>query len=221
MEHKMKKKEPKSSSGLISNKLFPSSQLIENNLSNPLIELQHCIGNHVVQRMIIQRECRDFEEGWKKDKETGKPLLGKNGKPADKGTFCETLEEAQNQIYWACPSECFIYQDGPETHPYRPIPGNPCAHYVAHELGIQIGEKYNRCLEGYSVCISQITTGTGRTNIKNLGEAQVNDIWVSATGEHSGVVIRVYAEKKSVKIKQCNLFGEVKSYWTKTGSTWR
>jgi len=159
---------------------------------------------------LIQRECRYFEAGsW---------THPRTDRPGPAGTWCEELDEARARAV-ACPSDCFIYADGPRTHPYRPIPGpGPCAHYVAHELGITIGPWYANCLEGYSVSIGQITRGRDRLP---LTDAQVNDIWTNSARIHSGVVERVDAETGRVRFSACSIGGHVYRHWTSDGYVWR
>lgn len=154
----------------------------------------------------IQRDCQHFDAGW---------IHPRTGKPAPGGTWCEEIDEAR-AIATACPSNCFIYSDGPTSHPHRPIPGFPCAHYVAHELGIKVGERNSRCSEGYSVTITQITQGRGE---HPLNTAQVGDIW--SDGGHSGVVRRVDLAGGRILIEACSIGGEVYRDWESNGNVYR
>lgn len=157
-------------------------------------------------RQIIQRDCRDFDAGW---------IHPQTGRPGPAGTWCETEDEARSRAT-ACPSDCFIYSDGPQTHPHREIPGFPCAHYVAHELGIRNGPRHARCEEGFSVTIRQITQGR---RAYPLAQAQVNDIW--SNGGHSGIVVRVDAANNRVRIRACSVDGSVYNTWHSDGNAYR
>jgi hypothetical protein len=160
----------------------------------------------LVAPFLIQRRCQNFRAGW---------IHPRTGRPGPAGTWCETADEARARVD-ACPSNCFIYTDGPATHPYRPIPGFPCAHYVAHELGIRVGASYARCLEGFSVTIGQITQGR---LARPLTDAQINDIW--SDGGHSGVVRRVDVARARVLIEACSVDGRVYRDWASHGNVYR
>ncbi len=162
---------------------------------------------------LIQRECKHFKAGWKE----------RTGKISDVGgKWCETLEEAR-ELAQACPPDCFVYVDGPESHKYRPIPGYPCAHYVAHELGIKNGGKYETCRQGNSVTIGQIIQG--RT-AHPLTEAMVNDIYIYPGGGHSGVVRQADKKNGTVKVlvEACPVFateGKTYKHWVNDGTVYR
>jgi hypothetical protein len=152
--------------------------------------------------------CQQFQAGW---------IHPRTNRPGPAGTWCQTLEEAQARAI-ACPSDCFIYDDGPTSHHYRPIPGpGPCAHYVAHELNISVGRRYERCRLGRSVMIAQITQGRMR---RPLRFAQLRDIWTNQAETHSGVVIAVNrsAAPIEVRIRACSTAGNVyTSAWRTDG----
>lgn len=154
----------------------------------------------------IQRDCRNFNAGW---------IHPSTGRPGPAGTWCATEVEARARAI-ACPPDCFIYNDGPDSHPYREIPGFPCAHYVAHQLNIRTGARYARCRQGFSVTIGQLTQG--RQDFP-LNQAQVNDIW--SNGRHSGVVIRVDVANNRVRISACDIGGNVYSAWHNDGRVYR
>ncbi len=161
--------------------------------------------------LLIQRVCRPFEAGW---------IHPRTGRPAPGGTWCETIEEARERAQ-ACPSECFIFNDGPTTHRYRPIPGYPCAHYVAHELGITEGGRSQRCYSGFSVMIPQIISGRHEYQ---LVEAQINDIYIYPGGSHSGIVRQVDARDgrvRRVRIQACAIEGTTYMQWRSDGSVYR
>jgi hypothetical protein len=138
------------------------------------------------------------------------------------GNYCETEAEAAALVTRACPPDSadFLYNDGPEGFPWRPIPGFGCAHYVAHRLGITEGERWENCRGGFSVTIGQVTTGR---NSFPLAQAQVNDIW--STGIHSGVVIAIdqnaAGQVTRAQVNQCNTQGNVAPIWTTAGTFWR
>lgn len=151
--------------------------------------------------------CKYFPPGWIHPR-TNLPVK-------EEGTWCETLDEAIARAV-ACPPECFIYDDGPTSHPYRPIPGYPCAHYTAHQLGIQIGRRYERCMSGYSVMIGQVIQGK---NSLPLDKAQVNDIWTNRDRSHCGVVRSVNADR--VLFEACSTSGRIYREWATDGYVWR
>jgi len=167
------------------------------------------IGHSVTGRSLIQRDCLHFVEGW---------AHPKTGEKAPAGRWCEKIEEAKAEAK-ACPAECFIYADGPQDYPYRKIPGYPCAHYVAHELGIKTGEQYEKCRKGFSVQIKQITTGSGKQS-HAVADAAVNDVYIYPGGAHSGVV-REVDERRGIRVEACAIGGGTYSHWVKDGNVWR
>jgi len=159
--------------------------------------------------------CVHYPAGWGPHPRTGSYRT-------NAGCWYETLAEAQANAI-ACPSNCFIYDDGPATHPFRPIPGyGPCAHYVAHELGIHVGARYENCRGGFSVTITQITVGSGR-RIINLNQARNGDIWIRSGGGHSGVVDHVDRSVNPIQIyvRTCDNAGNVNVRHRPTGTIWR
>ncbi len=155
-------------------------------------------------------ECKYFEAGWIH------PRTGKRSDEAD--WWCKSEDAAKERVIAACPSDCFIYEDGPENYPYRPIPGPPCAHYVAHELGIKEGKDYETCQEGYSVSIEQLQR---RGSPVSLPEAKEGDIYIFPGGGHSGVIRDVDPEKARVEVERCTIVSQVVSDWQSGGIAWR
>jgi hypothetical protein len=198
------------------------THVVQQNRTLPRLPMQGAVNNHetasrpvgassmpsirLTSPLMIQRDCQHFNAGW---------IHPRTGNPAPAGTWCETEADARARAV-ACPSDCFIYDDGPASHPYREIPGFPCAHYVAHQLGITTGPRYARCQLGFSVMIPQIVQGR---QAFPLAQAQVNDIW--SDGGHSGVIIGVDPANNRVRIRACSIWGAVYRSWEHHGNAYR
>ncbi len=87
------------------------------------------------------------------------------------------------------PPGCFVWYTG-SRNGWAPIAGTGCAHYVAHQRGINIGSPGSRCLAGFSYRVSDVIIGRQAVN-GGLAAVQVNDIWVSPTRDHTGLVSRI------------------------------
>ena len=168
-------------------------------------ELTHSVQQPIevmtsIGRSLIQRECQYFSNYSSPD------------------TYCETEAEARGRVTRANPRDCFLYRDGPAGFRWRPIPGYGCAHYVAHQLNIGVGQSWENCREGKSVTIAQITEGRVR---RALSAAAVNDIWTNSGESHSGVVITVGTAENGhegqVQFRACNTSGNIYDQWTSTG----
>ena len=86
------------------------------------------------------------------------------------------------------PPACFVWYTG-GAQGWQPIPGTGCAHWVAHQRNIRPGGVGgNACLEGFPIRVPTIIQG--KTEVQR-GSVQVNDIWVSPTQDHTGLVVRV------------------------------
>lgn len=195
----------------LSKSRFPS---LNSSYIDRVLFLQRTIGNREVTRLIrfgvlqknngsdstilIQRACQYFAEHSAPD------------------TYCQTRAEAEALVTRANPSSCFVYNDGPADHQWRPIPGFGCAHYVAHQLGITEGPDYANCRDGFSVTIGQITQGRAR---EALTTAQVGDIWTNDGESHSGVVREVGSGARAgqVRIQACGTIGNIYTIWTSDG----
>lgn len=84
------------------------------------------------------------------------------------------------------PKACFVWYEG-GTRGWQPIPGTGCAHWLLHQLGRKTGGGPT-CMEGYPIRVSAVTVG--RTLVA-VADVRVNDIYVSPTADHTGLVIRV------------------------------
>lgn len=87
------------------------------------------------------------------------------------------------------PRDCFVWYTGVQAG-WAPIAGTGCAHYVAHQLGIQAGPPGAVCLAGYVYRVPMVIVGRQRVT-GGLGTVQVDDIWVSPTRDHTGLVSRI------------------------------
>ena len=87
------------------------------------------------------------------------------------------------------PKPCFVWYTGSQGG-WQPIAGTGCAHYVSHQLGIRRGSAGECCLEGY--CFRVPVVILGRVQVTGgLTSVQVNDIWVSAARDHTGLVTSI------------------------------
>ncbi len=101
------------------------------------------------------------------------------------------------------PSNCFVWNDGPNPQfPWRVIPGTGCAHWVAHEEGINDNPG---CFAGNAIRVSQVTSGKTSHAITN---AQVGDIWTNSGGTHTGIVRALNTDTQgnvtSVQVEHCS-----------------
>ena len=72
------------------------------------------------------------------------------------------------------PKDCFVWDDGPDECPWRPIPGTGCAHWVAHELEIKKGTI--RCDAGYSIRVEDIVSGRKKVDLE---DCKKGDVWTT------------------------------------------
>lgn len=87
------------------------------------------------------------------------------------------------------PPGCFVWYTGGQTG-WAPIAGTGCAHYVAHQLGIQMGSPGARCLAGFNYRVPAVILGRQRVT-GGLSAIQINDIWVNTGRSHTGLVSRI------------------------------
>ena len=86
------------------------------------------------------------------------------------------------------PKDCFVWYEG-GARGWQPIPGTGCAHWLLHQLGRRTGGGPT-CLEGYPIRVSAVTVGRTAVATANV---RVNDIYVSPTADHTGLVVAVTA----------------------------
>jgi hypothetical protein len=84
------------------------------------------------------------------------------------------------------PKDCFVWYVGRDS--WQPIGGTGCAHWVAHQRGIQSGAAAERCLEGYTYRVKTLIQGLPPVEVQNV---QVNDIYVMPAMDHTGLVVNV------------------------------
>jgi hypothetical protein len=89
------------------------------------------------------------------------------------------------------PKECFVVYAGSDI--WNPIPGTGCAHWVSHEKNLKITGGSATCLKGFRFRVKDLATycRSHGTQIKNLKDVKVGDIWISGNEGHTGLVIRV------------------------------
>jgi hypothetical protein len=84
------------------------------------------------------------------------------------------------------PKACFVWYEG-GARGWQPIPGTGCAHWLLHQLSRKSGSGPT-CLEGYPIRVNAVTEGRMPVPVANV---RPNDIYVSPTADHTGLVIRV------------------------------
>ena len=85
------------------------------------------------------------------------------------------------------PKECFIWYQSNDN--WQPITGTGCAHWVAHQLNVQHGSSGERCMAGYTYRVRTLIVG--RHQVSDLSQVRVNDIYVTPSVDHTGMVIRI------------------------------
>lgn len=85
------------------------------------------------------------------------------------------------------PKECFITFLG--NGAWKAIDGTGCAHWVAHQRDIHTGSGNDKCLRGFTYRVKVLVQG--KVQVTDLKKVQTNDIWVSDTSDHTGLVLRV------------------------------
>lgn len=118
-------------------------------------------------------------------------------------TYYSTREEAEANVpAHVFPKNCFVWNDGPQGYPWRPIPGTGCAHWVAHELGI---DGNPGCYVARAIRVTQVIDGKTRYN---LADAQLGDIWTNTNRSHCGIVRRINRDQDgrrvSVSVEHCS-----------------
>lgn len=115
----------------------------------------------------------------------------------ERETYYSTRNEAVAHVSSHVePKYCFVWADGPSSTPWRPIPGTGCAHWVAHQKGIQSSPG---CYDRYGIRVSQVVSGKTRYSIS---DGRVGDIWTTTDLGHCGIVIGV--NSGSVTVRHCS-----------------
>jgi len=120
--------------------------------------------------------------------------------------------------HWT-PKDCAVELESSAAG-YRPIPGTGCAHWVAHQKGINGAPG---CADGRAIRVSQVIAGKSEYKIR---EAAVGDIWVQPGGGHTGIVRSLTKNKDGIitelEVEHCSSGqgGVVKSKFT-TGACYR
>lgn len=102
---------------------------------------------------------------------------------------CEAAQKAAAKLLdkHVIPKDCFVWFDG--GYRWIAVGGTGCAHWVAHQKNITNGPLIHRCLEGKTFKVSDIATN--RTQISDLINVKVGDIYITPTKKHCGLVSRV------------------------------
>jgi len=92
------------------------------------------------------------------------------------------------------PKPCFIWYASANN--WQPIAGTGCAHWVAHQRGIKKGSRGEQCIEGYTYRVRTLIQGLRTVEVADV---KVDDIYVTPTKDHTGLVLRVTASKTAGK----------------------
>ena len=87
------------------------------------------------------------------------------------------------------PRDCFVVYIGGDQ--WEKIEGTGCAHWVAHEREIRRGRADTQCLLGYTLRIEDLIAGLSTRTLDARRNIHVNDIYVTANGQHCGLVVQV------------------------------
>lgn len=90
------------------------------------------------------------------------------------------------------PKECFVWYEGGKAG-WQPIPGTGCAHWVSHQRGYKRGGESERCMLGYTFRVKTMLGGL--SEVKKLSDVKVNDVYATPSKDHTGLVIKVLANK--------------------------
>ena len=85
------------------------------------------------------------------------------------------------------PKDCFIWYERANT--WSPIAGTGCAHWVAHQQNITSGRSSEQCLLGFTYRVRTLVTGM--TRVAGPPDVRVNDIYVTPSADHTGIVVQV------------------------------
>ena len=83
------------------------------------------------------------------------------------------------------PKDCFVWYASNDN--WQPITGTGCAHWVSHQLGIR--RSGPKCAAGYPYRVRDVISG--RTEITDLANVRVDDIYVTPAKDHMGLVCRL------------------------------
>jgi len=159
----------------------------------------------------------------------------------EESDYYATREEAVAHVpTHVVPKDCFVWKDGSDPNlPWRVIPGNGCAHWVAHELGLGIfpspwhlyesGElepplprdAWDVCFDGYYIRVNNVTAGRTEIEIK---DAAIGDLWTidydnDGEEDHVGIVRQVGENEVFVEHDSSNQGGVVQD-WMTNGTCW-
>lgn len=97
-----------------------------------------------------------------------------------KSQLQDSKKKAQELVpSYVTPRECFIwFRNNKEG--YLPIPGTPCAHYVAHQL--ELKRKSRCCDQGYLIRVEDLVAQLTEISSKDVA---VNDVWARLQGDTS------------------------------------
>ncbi len=131
--------------------------------------------------------------------------------------MARSLADAKKQVAgYIEPRGCFVwYKDSSEG--YIPIPGTPCAHYVAHQIGMtRLTKRDAACDAGYLLRVQDLVTRLG--DPIDAATVQPGDVWARLKhgrmtsggrepSSHCGMVASVVREGNGaprITIKHCS-----------------
>ena len=91
------------------------------------------------------------------------------------------------------PKACFLWYEGGKNG-WQPIGGTGCAHWVAHQRNIKKGSAGEQCMLGYPF---RVKTLIGSMSEVKLADVKVNDIYVTPSKDHTGLVIKLTPDPKA------------------------
>jgi len=90
------------------------------------------------------------------------------------------------------PKGCFVWFEG--KNGWQPIPGTGCAHWVAHERNIKRGSAGEQCMLGFPLRVKTLIGGKSEVE---LADVKVNDVYVTPSRDHTGLVVKVTPDPKN------------------------
>lgn len=149
------------------------------------------------------------------------PLTSADSVPCYEGQTCySTKAEAVAAVpEHVEPKDCFVWDDGPAGHPWRPIPGTGCAHWVAHQLNIKQGTA--TCYAGYPLRVDDVVEGREKVDLE---DCKIGDIWTTNPlfwlwNKHCGIVRQVETDRVYVEHDSSGQGGVVTD-WFSSGKCW-
>lgn len=94
------------------------------------------------------------------------------------------------------PKDCFVWYEGGDD--WDAISGTGCAHWVAHQLNVPTPAEPARCLANKPVRVARLIEGRRAIARRDVA---VNDIYVTESGGHCGLVMAVSGAGMKIMIR--------------------